>query len=152
MFFHLSSLIFPTKVVHILTDLYDRYCSQPFSLQYKRDNFKNMPPQSEEMRVLLQIIDACFIVSMNDEMERCSDDRIILRHLVGKLIPLLKLYEKHLPASDQNEEFKKHSERFMRNWTEVKKQNSFDIVTRFMDSSVEILMDYPKLENGGDTV
>ena len=126
-------------------DSYDIYYSKPFTPEYKRENFKNMPPQSKEMRVLLQIIDACFIVSMNDEMEMYGNDRIILRYSVGQLIPLLELYEKHLPASPEKNIFKRDRERFMQNWTEAKKQNSFDIVTRFMDSSVEILMDYRKI-------
>ena len=130
-------------------DSYDKYYSEAFSLEYKRDYFKNtkcaMPKQSEEMRILLQIINVCFIVCMNDVMERYSDDRIILRYSVGKLIPLLELYEVHSPDSVQKDGFKHNRECFMRNLTEVKNWNSYDIVTRFMDSSVEILMDYPKL-------
>jgi len=124
-------------------DSYNIYYSKPFT----PENFKNMPPQSKEMRVLLQIIDACFIVSMNDEMERYGNNRIILRYSVGQLIPLLELYEKHLPASPEKNIFKRDRERFMQNWTKFKEQNSnsVDIVTRFMDSSVEILMDYRKI-------
>lgn len=126
-------------------DSYDKYYSQTLSLKYKRDYFKDtkyvMPKESEDMRVLLQIIDACYIASFGD----VDDINFMLKYSVGQLIPLLELYETQSPASGQKNRFKHYRERFMQTLTEVKRCNSYDIVKRFIDSSVEILMDDPKV-------
>jgi len=47
-------------------DSCDKYYSEVYSLEYTRVYFKNTKSAMPKMRVMLQIIDVCFIVEMND--------------------------------------------------------------------------------------